>query len=750
MPPPSTPTVDPESLPFQPTLGAVERTNVQNPEDAERFHRQLDGRSGPELPPGYRYVDKLGRGGMGVVYRAVQTDLGREVALKMILSGDYASEEELLRFETEVKLVAAVKHPNVVQVHHAGRHNDLPFLDLEFLAGGSLADLLRDGPLAARDAAGMVEQIARGVAACHAVGILHRDLKPGNVLLAGPPHETGDTTKSVPLATNRASQTLRIRAGIVPKVADFGLARRLDSADGLTRPGVPLGTPSYMPPEQARGETLDARADVYSLGAILYATLTGRPPFQSPSPTETMRRVIHDDPLPVRELQPTTPRDLETIALKCLAKDRGSRYATAAELADDLKRWLDGQPIRARRAGPIERSWKLVRRNPEWTVAFLALAIGFGVAVQQAYAANRARAATERESKQKGANSEFFIDVLSQSSAARQSESGRTVNPKLSVKEALDYATENIGSRFDGQPAIEAEVRANLGRIYHELRQYPEAAKQFGLVLDLQDRYMSPDDPLRASIRISLGDCLRNTGDLDGALKHLNEALERAERKACNPVDVPKCLNNLALVYRSQGKSEQAQSFFERALESRRRLLADASSPDDRIALRKDVARSLNNVGGFHFELGQYDRAEPYFVEALRERTELLGRDHTDTISTMRNLAENTDWMETKPAEAERLFRAVLAATHRSEPETWIEASDELRLARFLIWQSRFDDADRHIGSGYHCLKHCGKAPPDTFKDRIRQMTDEIRERRDRIGADRTRAWLEKLDELRK
>jgi eukaryotic-like serine/threonine-protein kinase len=722
-------------------------TIVQDSEAARRFAGRVAGAL-PELPPGYRMVAKLGRGGMGVVFRAVQTELGRDVALKMILSGDYASDEELARFESEVKLVASVKHPNVVQVHHAGRHDGRPFLDLEFVPDGSLADLLRDGPMAARDAADLVAQIADGVAACHAVGIIHRDLKPGNILLAK--FVADESTVASSTGTKRSTTTLRTGLALVPKVADFGLAKRLETADGMTRTGAVLGTPSYMPPEQAKGESLDATADVYSLGAILYATLTGRPPFQSPSPDETLRRVIHDDPLPVRVLQPATPRDLETICLKCLAKERGARYATAAELADDLGRWRTGQPIRARRAGLVERGWKFVKRNRTWTAVFLALAVGFGTALWQAVVATRARAATEIESRQKGANSGFFIDVLAQSSAARQAESGRPVDPDLSVKKALDYATENIGKRFAGQPAIEADIRSNIGRIYHELKQYREAAAQFELVLELQDQFLPADHPNRFQVLVSLGDCLLNAGESERALERLTSAHELGERSGGAPVDLFKCLNNIGLAYRKLGRDEDAMSFLQRALAGRRGLLESSRDGAERVALRKEVARSCHNLGRFHYDLGHYGDAERFLLESLRERQELLGNDHPDTVSTVRVLGEVYDWMETRPADAERQFRAALDATKRIEPDTWVEAADRLRLARFYVWQARYDEAGPLIVSGCHCLEHCKVAAPAGMKAPIRQLAKDVRERAAAIGPKRAREWLDKLDELGK
>jgi WD40 repeat protein/tRNA A-37 threonylcarbamoyl transferase component Bud32 len=293
--------------------------------------------SWPPAPDAYELLNELGRGGMGVVYKARQKSLGRVVALKMVLSGSHASKIELARLRSEAEAIARLSHPHIVQIHEIGEHDGLPFLCLEYLSGGTLASRLAGTPMPPRQAAEMVTVLAGAVHAAHRAGIIHRDLKPSNVLFA---------------------------ADGTPKVTDFGLAKQRDS--GLTASDAVLGTPSYMAPEQAEGRVreIGPAADVYSLGAILYECLTGRPPFKSSSDLETIRQVIHDDPAPPRRLNRAVPRDLETVCLNCLRKQPQRRYATAAELADDLGRFLDGKPITARPAGRFERAWKWVKRYP--------------------------------------------------------------------------------------------------------------------------------------------------------------------------------------------------------------------------------------------------------------------------------------------------------------------------------------------------------------------------------------------------
>jgi WD40 repeat protein len=299
--------------------------------------------------PGYEILGELGRGGMGVVYKAQQLGLKRLVALKMILAGAHAGADSLERFRREAEAIARLQHPNIVQVHEVGEHNGLPFFSLELCEGGSLAAKLKGTPLPAREAAQLVVTLAGAVGAAHQRGVIHRDLKPGNVLL------TADGT---------------------PKITDFGLAKKLDEAAGQTQSGAILGTPSYMAPEQAGGKMkeIGPATDVYALGAILYELLTGRPPFKAANSLDTLLLVMEQEPVAPRQLQPQVPRDLETICLKCLQKDSSKRYASALSLAEDLGRYLRREPIRARPARVWERGWKWMRRRPAVAGLLAALA----------------------------------------------------------------------------------------------------------------------------------------------------------------------------------------------------------------------------------------------------------------------------------------------------------------------------------------------------------------------------------------
>jgi tetratricopeptide (TPR) repeat protein len=383
--------------------------NLSLGEYAQRFpHLQADLRErlaaplttpvvGPVAPllaiPGYQILGELGKGGMGVVYLARQVQLNRTVALKMIRSGEHAGADERMRFLTEAEVIAAIGHPGIVQIHEFGTHEDCPWFALEYCPGGSLAHKINRTPLPPGEAASLVSQIAQAVQAAHEKGIIHRDLKPANVLMT---------------------------AAGEPRVTDFGLAKRVEGDSGLTQTGAILGTPSYMAPEQAQGmKTIGPAADVYALGAILYECLVGRPPFRAATTFDTIIQVISDEPVPPQQLNALVPADLETICLKCLQKEPQRRYTSAAALADDLRRFLQREPILARPVAAWERAWKWSRRRPmaaALVAALLLLVVSssvgglfFGLfkAQQTATLQERAKRQQERTERQRRADELF-------------------------------------------------------------------------------------------------------------------------------------------------------------------------------------------------------------------------------------------------------------------------------------------------------------------------------------------------------
>ncbi|MFO0969027.1 MAG: serine/threonine-protein kinase [Gemmataceae bacterium] len=316
--------------------------------------------------PGYELLGELGRGGMGVVYKARQLRPDRVVALKMLLTGVHAGGAERVRFLREAEAVASLQHPYIVQLYEASQHGELPYLTLEYVSGGTLADLLRQKPLSPGAAARLVEQLARAVQCAHERGIVHRDLKPANVLLQFA--DLGLRMDEITAVAGAAPVATPVSADLqnaIPKITDFGLAKNMGGSV-LTASNAVCGTPSYMAPEQAAGPAKDIgpAVDVYALGAILYQCLTSRPPFLGPTPADTLLQVVSEEPAPPSHLQFGVPRDLETICLKCLQKKPEQRYASAQELAEDLRRFQAGDAIRARPVGRWERVVKWCRRRP--------------------------------------------------------------------------------------------------------------------------------------------------------------------------------------------------------------------------------------------------------------------------------------------------------------------------------------------------------------------------------------------------
>jgi tetratricopeptide (TPR) repeat protein/tRNA A-37 threonylcarbamoyl transferase component Bud32 len=399
----------------------------------------------PAPPPtvaGYDIFGVLGRGGMGVVYKARQVKLNRLVALKMVLAGAHAGPLQMSRFYTEAEAVARMQHPNIIQIYEVGEHDGLPFLSLEYAAGGSLARKIAAKPQPPRAAAETAERLARAMASAHERGIIHRDLKPANVLL----DQDG-----------------------LPKITDFGLAKRLEDDSSQTRSGTLMGTPSYMAPEQARGHTreIGPHSDQYALGAILYELLTGRPPFVGTTVGETLSQVCSQEPVPPTRLQPKVPPDLETVCLKCLQKEPPRRYAGCAALADDLHHFLAGEPIKARPVGRAERAWRWCRRNPR--VAALSAAVGvllLAVAASLAVVAvrlGRERQAVAETRKAAGQRLEQAAEVVAGGDARRAHDLLRWSDPLLASHPELG----DVRSQLDtlrAQVDVYAEFRELLDR----------------------------------------------------------------------------------------------------------------------------------------------------------------------------------------------------------------------------------------------------------------------------------------------
>ncbi len=445
-----------------------------------------DGRSETNgYPPqvdGYDIVGRLGRGGMGIVYRARQHGLDRLVALKMLRGGGHADPESLARFRIEVRAVARLRHPNVVQVFDVGESGGLPFVSLELLEGGSLEARNGGNPQPEDGSATLVATLARAIASAHDLGIVHRDLKPANVLFS--------------------------RDG-VPKITDFGLAKRLDEDDGQTQSGQVMGSPSFMAPEQARGEARDVGpgADIYSLGAILYEMLTGRPPFKGGSPLETLNQVIRIDPVAPSKLRPGLSRDLETICLKCLGKERSQRYLTANALADDLDRFLEGLPIEARRVRAVERAWKWSKREP--AAASLALIVVAAVAASTFFGLRAVETSRNQVNQLRSEGSNALVLAASATNDRRWGDGRETLNRFL--RDA------------SGKPSL-ADLRRQAEGMLDRI-QADEVAQK-----DLAEARSNLANFKRQARLAQLGDArwLQTSGRLDGDPRPVRQAAERA------------------------------------------------------------------------------------------------------------------------------------------------------------------------------------------------------------------------------
>jgi WD40 repeat protein/tRNA A-37 threonylcarbamoyl transferase component Bud32 len=389
----------------------------------------------PERVGGYEILEELGRGGMGVVYKARHLKLQRIVALKMLLGGSFVTSDERSRFRIEAEAVARLRHPNIVQIYEVGEHDvdaglPRPYFTLEYAAGGNLASRLAGRPQPPRQAAAWLEAMARAAHYAHQQGIIHRDLKPSNVLLT----ESGE-----------------------PTLCDFGVAKLMTGSDLKTRSGTLLGTAEYMAPEQAtEGEKVGPAADVYSLGAILYTMLTGRPPFQGSNTLHILEQVRSQEPVQLRRLVPHLPRDLETICLKCLEKQASHRYASAGDLADDLRRFLADEPIRARPSSAWERGWKWAKRRPAIAglLAAVILLAAVGVAlVFGLWRGAEARVKIEREKEQESLR---LLANVTLDHGLNLCERGETNQGLLLLARALDL------SEQAGAPELGRVARLNL------------------------------------------------------------------------------------------------------------------------------------------------------------------------------------------------------------------------------------------------------------------------------------------------
>ncbi|HUG90807.1 MAG TPA: serine/threonine-protein kinase [Planctomycetaceae bacterium] len=595
----------------------------------------------------YELLQEIARGGMGVVYKARQLGLNRIVALKMILGGRLASREDVERFYAEAEAAASLDHSGIVPVYEVGEHAGRHFFSMGYVEGASLAARIAEGPLAPRPAAELVAAVADAVEYAHERGVIHRDLKPGNVLLAqveGRESSVGSRKRTDKWPAADPPLSTLDSALSTPRVTDFGLAKRIQADSHLTATGQVLGTPSYMPPEQAAGDMsrVDRQSDVYSLGAILYATLTGRPPFQAATVIETLRQVIEREPVPPRQLNPAVDRDLETICLKCLAKEPHRRYATARELGDDLRRFLTGAPILARPVSRVEAGWRWCRRNP-WiaipTAAFLISTL-IGLAATSYFAVESGRRAADAAREADRAGRLFdegrrlaqwvvfeFTDEIGRLRGSTQAQEAlasqiSTYLDRLSLQAGDDRGlASDIAAAYERVAAVQGNPNHfNLGRTSDALATYRKA-------LALRERIVraSPDDlDARVALVVVRGhvaDLLAATGQPDEAgatYRSLLDELAALERR--HPGARRVRLLRIPLVARL-GDLLAARGELRGALEQQREALRLSeemfgSRPADDLH-RSLIATAHGWVGKAHQALGELAAAREHYDQAL-------------------------------------------------------------------------------------------------------------------------------------
>jgi serine/threonine protein kinase len=582
----------------------LERLRVRGADTPGPFRCAPTAAALPEVA-GYEVLGELGRGGVSVVYRAWQPSLKRPVALKMLAAGALAGPEERAHFRAEAEVVARLRHPHIVQIYGLGETADCrPYLVLELMDGGTLAEQIAGTPQPLAAAVRLVETLARAVHCAHQHDIVHRDLKPANILL-GRQKAEGRRQKAEPVGAWSPDQgptgSLLDSDSCIPKISDFGLAKHLDGDGRQSRTGTVRGTPSYMAPEQAAGRSgaITPATDVYALGAILYELLTGRPPFRGETALDTLQQVRWQEPVSPSQFRPRLPRDLETICLTCLQKEPARRYVSALALADDLHRFQAGEPIRARPVSPWERGWKWARRRPA-AAGLLAVS---GLAVLALLAGgwwhDRQLAAAVRRA---------------------EAEHARAAANYRQARDAVDQMLTEVGhKRLADLPLID-EVRKNL---------LQKALAFYRKFLD-----ENQDDP---ALEQETGHAYQRVGDIQHLLgqsgeaeKAYREALVIRERLAAQfpsqpsyRADLAKSQNNLANLLFAIGRRPEAEAFFRRALEAWSGLAAeDPRQPDYRDAL----AATQANLGMVFQETGRCAEADASYGAGLTLWKELLAQ----------------------------------------------------------------------------------------------------------------------------
>ena len=615
------------------------------------------------IVPGYEILREIGRGGMGVVYQALQTKLNRPVALKMILAGAHAGPIHLARFQIEAETLAGLQHPNIVQLYEVGEHDHCPYLAMEYLDGVSLDRHLAGKPQPFESSASLIETLARAVHCAHLRGIIHRDLKPGNIILGsefGVRSSDFRASGVVPAVTSSGVTRARLptpHAEVhTPKLLDFGLAKRLEG-ESCTHDGAVMGTPSYMAPEQALGKVreIGPAADVYALGAILFEMLTGRPPFVGATTIQTLVLVQNEEPTPPSRFRRRLPRDLEVICLKCLQKNPLQRYATAEALADDLHSFLAREPIRARPVGVWERAWKWARRRPA-VAALVGVCIAAVIVIVSLVISkniddreknNRLREANVnlKAARDRAEARSLLVRTAVDEMYTQVAEQWLGKEPHMDAlqEEFLNKARllyEELARDESDDPVLQAETaraQFRIGQICRQLNKFEEAAKAYAAAIAAQERLVSRDAG-SAQYRLDLANSYNYLGELHRATGHPREAAESYKQslklqrdlvrdQAAEPEyrkDEARSHYNLGLARRELNDLNAAKDEMESAV-----LLLEPLAQPDRtdLSYRQELARVRTNLGIVRAELKDAAGAEQTYDEAIRLQRDLTKAD---------------------------------------------------------------------------------------------------------------------------
>jgi eukaryotic-like serine/threonine-protein kinase len=599
---------------------------------------------------GYEVLGELGRGGMGVVLKAHQTALNRAVALKIVKSGRFASESELIRFQAEAEAVAGLDHPHIVPIYEVGQCRGHHFFSMKLVNGTSLDRRLEEFARDPRASAHLVATVAQAVHHAHQRGILHRDLKPANVLV----DEKGE-----------------------PHVTDFGLATRLDGSQEATQSGALLGTPSYMSPEQASGSrgVISTSTDVYGLGTILYALLAGRAPFAGTTVVDTLEKVRSQTPEPPRLLNARVPRDLEIICLKCLEKEPQRRYQSALELADDLERWLKGMPILARPVSAATRVFLWCRRNR--TISTMAALLMLAVCGGFAGITWKWQDADHERKKAEAVN-----ELLTRRLLAGASHELDPQDKDLTVRAMIDATAHQLGGWVQGQPEVEAGIREAIGGIYLSVGRNDQAAPHLEVAVRLDTQLYGPRhrDTLRASNLMALLFDRTGRGPEAETLARRNLDMAQVSLGAADPITL-EAAERLGVILWHLGKTDLAEAVLRKNVDDRRRVL----TPE-----HPDTLRSVYLLSRVLRELKQFVNAEEYAYAYAHSIQCSLGSNHPDYVAALTNQADvyrdkgDLVQAERHYGQAAREVQVLLGSTHpksRAALEQHAKAVRELKAA---------------------------------------------------------------------